>query len=212
MTLPSGQTFADLGSWVLIVIGAAMALFGLGIYRGALTIFGSFVGGLFGLLMYMSNRESLPPFGGAGPFIFGLLFPLIGGMIGGVLARGFHYVAFFLLGCVMGYAAILLFSGQLSWGQIQDPAAMAKVTGPHGWHWLVMVVVGLIYLVASNWMIAITCAFLGASLIAGVLKSPVILYLGAAVGTFVQWVLFLRNYVPERTVVRRIVRRDPDER
>ncbi|HYE77620.1 MAG TPA: hypothetical protein VEI97_06515 [bacterium] len=207
MTLPSGQTLADLGAWVLIVVGAALALFGLGIYRGALSVFGSFVGGLFGLLVFMSNREALPPFGGAGPFIFGLLFPVLGGWIGAWLARGFHYVLFFVLGCVMGYAALLVVGGQMSWAQLQAQAQMKAIPGPHGWQWIVMAVVGFIYMFASNWMIAITCAFLGASLLANVLKSPAVLYGGALLGIFMQWVLFLRNPVPERAVVRRVVRR-----
>ncbi|MEO7994236.1 MAG: hypothetical protein ABI743_07530 [bacterium] len=209
MALPNAGTLAQFGTIVMVVIGAAIALFGLGLYKGTLRLFGTIIGGTFGFLFFLSNKADLPDLHGWGGLVWGLLFSMIGGWIGAWLAGVAHYAVFFLLGCVMGYLILLVATGAETVTTLQQwPRALP--VGPHGWHWLVMIVVGLIYLAASNWMIAITCAILGASIAATAIHQQEVLWIGVPLGILTQWGLFMRHdYIPPPRRRRR--RRDDDD-
>ena len=203
--LPSAASYAELGHILLVIAGAAIALFGLGIYHGALRFFGTIIGGTFGFLLFLSNKETLPALGGWGPLIWSIVYSLIGGWIGGWLAALASYAIFFVLGCVTGYYGVLVGTGQ--WTQVEKALVsthMAQLDkfGPQGWQWLVVVGVGLIYLMASNWILLITCAIVGASMVSTALNNGLYLIAGAPFGMFVQWVLYMRHGMPSPRQVR----------
>jgi len=209
--LPDASAFLEFSRLLLLVIGTILGLFGLGIYHGALRIFGSLMGGVAGLLLFFANRAALPELAGLGGILFPMLFAVIGGWIGSWLAAVAHFVLFFIIGCLTGWLALHVHLGHINltattgtdWDQI--PTLIP-------FQWLLIAGFGLIYLAAANWMIAITAAILGATMVSTVLDNRLVLYIGAPLGILVQYALFLRReeYRGHRHPVRRY--REEDER
>lgn len=201
--LPDAATISEAGRLVLLVVGTVLALFGLGIYHGALRLFGGLTGGIAGLMFYFSNKAMFPELSGIGQLVFPLVCALVGGWLGSWLAAVAHVVIFFLVGCLTGFLMFHTFLGHLS------PASFTPQTWPGelpqlgALHWLGILVVGLVYVGAANWMIAITTAILGALMVASGFDNRLVLYSGAPVGILVQYALFLRReeYRGSRTVI-----------
>jgi|GEM_PF-4466944 len=189
--LPDATAFAEFSRLVMLIIGTVLALFGLGLYHGALRLFGSLVGGSCGLLLYFANRAILPEFTFSG-VVFPILFAFFGGVIGSWLAAFAHYVLFFLIGCITGWLAIHAQAGHISfagstqndWKAVPDLNAIQMIG---------VALFGVIYLAAANWMLTITTAILGATMVSSVMDNRMVLYIGAPLGILVQYALFLRH-------------------
>ena len=204
------EQWAQFQNGAMVVIGAILGLFGLGIYHGALRLFGAMVGAIFLYLIVLSNVEVFQ-LEGWQHLVIGIMAAVIGGFIGSWLAAVFHYAVFFILGAILGYVAIWVFTDPESAQRLADSPNLDLLFKPEGWHWIAMLISGGIYLLASNWILLLTCAFVGGAMAANAMDMPIIAYAGIPLGILVQWVLFLRPGRPRPQTVR-VVRKNPQLR
>ena len=147
-----------IGPWVLLLVGLLLAFFGRALVVLQIALLGALLGaaGGLGLLTALINA-GLPPPGGLSMEVLQLIAIVLGALVGWVLAGLVRRVAVFVLGAIVGAAAL-------------TQAAAVWPALPHDFAWLLGAILGGVLMLALEGpLLKLGTAVLGGILVASAL-------------------------------------------